>query len=98
MFRTADGKWIVLGVATERQFETLASLLKFDPDQMQKYKSNELRLKNRHDLELDINLALAKLNLDLATLRVKLTELSMPFSEIHSIRTLFERDDINEIE
>ncbi len=44
VFRAACGNWIVIGVATDKQFDSLAEVLGFDDAQRKKYTTNEIRL------------------------------------------------------
>ena len=95
MFRAACGKWIVLGVATDKQFDSLADVLGFDNVQREKYATNEIRLQNVDDLMLDINIALKEKGLNLSKISKEFPKLGIPFSEINSVKTLLERPDVS---
>lgn len=54
VYKTGDNQWIVLGVATDKQFETLKQVIGLqDPEN--KFSSNASRLKNRESLDSEIN-------------------------------------------
>ncbi|TNV78205.1 hypothetical protein FGO68_gene10343 [Halteria grandinella] len=91
VYRTKDQDFIVIGVATDSQFEKLCSIIKMEV--RDEYKSNSLRCKHRTQLNAEIDSILIRdwIKVDLIK---AMTEKAIPFSEIKSVKQLLEEPEI----
>lgn len=78
--QTSDGKTIVLAVGTEKQFESLAGLIKLEDEA---FASNALRLKNRELLFEKLSSAFRQMHLAYWT--ENLSKRDIPFAQIKKI-------------
>eukprot|EP00347_Sterkiella_histriomuscorum_P001924 403370146 len=91
VFKTRDDQFIVIGVATDLQFQKLCELLGMPINDM--FLKNRDRCQNRELLQIEIQSYLSK-NWDKDHLIQQMTNRGIPFSEIHSVKSLFEQAEI----
>ena len=97
VYKTSDNKWIVIGVATNTQFDTFCNAIDLqNPNGI--FSTNALRLENRKLLDNSINETLKKQQFTLAKLTSTLSQHGIPYSEINSIKGLFENPTIKKME
>ena len=95
VYRTRDNDYIVIGVATDSQFEKLCEILGMDTSR-EDFKLNKGRCAQRDRLNADIqDILLARW--DLKDLIREMTARAIPFSEIKSVKQLFEDPEIQQM-
>ena len=96
VYKSKDNEYIVIGVATDAQFEKLSQII--DPALWEdtRYKSNKLRCENRDTLNAHIQEKLQE-NWTKADLIKEMTKVSIPFSEILSVKQLLEDPEVSKM-
>ena len=97
VYKTSDDKWIVIGVATDAQFSKFCKVVGIE-DESGLFNSNKDRLNNREQLDSLINSTFKSKGWTLSKLDTEFTKEGIPFSISHSIQSLFQEPDIQEIE
>lgn len=90
-FQTFDGKYLILGIGTDKQFESLKELLNLPPD---KFDKNTQRLKSRAELCRLIQLEVAKHELSYWVNEFK--KYDIPFSPVYTVPEALETDQARE--
>ena len=92
VYKTKDHEYIVIGVATDGQFEKLCSILGIDSSD-HRFKTNRDRCENRDQLNALIQDTL-ETKWEKNQLIEEMAKLSIPFSEILSVKQLFEQPEV----
>lgn len=96
VYKTYDDEYIVIGVATDRQFKIFSEILDLkDPDS--RFVTNEKRVENSKLLHDTIHQAFTDSAWTLSKLMEAFTQKGIPFSEINSIKTLFNKAEIKKL-
>ena len=95
VYRTRDNDYIVIGVATDSQFEKLCEILGMDTSR-EDFKLNKGRCAQRDRLNAEIQ-EILQARWDLKDLVKEMTARAIPFSEIKSVKQLFEEPEIQEM-
>ena len=90
-FKTNDGKFILLAVGTNKQFNALSGLFNLGSDEL--FKTNQLRLKNR--IQLGEKLKKVINNRSSSELAEDFENFGIPYSMVRTIPEVFASDDTN---
>jgi crotonobetainyl-CoA:carnitine CoA-transferase CaiB-like acyl-CoA transferase len=96
IFKTSDGKMIVLAIGNDRQFESLSNMLGLSSlVENEAYKDNVSRVKNRQSLELLLESAFLQYNSEYI-LEYALKN-AIPLGQIRNMKEVFETKEANDL-
>jgi len=91
-YQTQDKKHIVVGAATDQQFAKFCQVLQLgELAQKAEFATNADRVRNKHALQQLLSARVA--NFSQAHLIAQFTENGVPFSEIESMASLFDKQE-----
>lgn len=95
VFKTADGKEVLLAIGSDQQFFSLCNILKIASSDTSKYKTNADRVENRTSLVRLLNERICQLQSQ--EFLKALHEANVPAGIIQNIKEAFEMDEAKEI-